>query len=117
MFWYCSTVKPFWEYINKIVGIIIGKALPSCPALYLIGCNPNLLLSFQKKRMILAVSTAAKKTIIKNWSEPTAVMKRTWQTVFSDVCLLERSTARINKARADTVHKWSKATEIISWLY
>lgn len=117
MFWHCFTIKPFWKYINKIVSTIIDKSIPICPALFLIGYNPNIELSFLEKWIILAASTAAKKTIIKNWFEPTIIMNRTWLTLFSDVCFLERSTARINGAKADTVSNWSKAIEIIQGLH
>ena len=116
MFWYCSTIKTFWDYVTMITGSIIDKNLPSCPALCLLGYNPNILLTFQQKRIILAASTAAKKTIIKNWFEPTIVMKNTWLAFFLDVCLLERSTARFNGASVQSVTTWSKAIEIIQGL-
>ena len=67
MFWYCSTIKTFWDYVIMIVGNIIDKNLPSCPALCLLGYNPSILFTFQQIRIILTASTAAKKTIIKNW--------------------------------------------------
>ncbi len=67
MFWICSVVKPLWEYINNIVGTIIDKDPPSCPVLYLIEYNPKISLEFQQKCIILAASTAATKTVIKNW--------------------------------------------------
>ena len=113
MFWHCSSIKNLWMWIKDSVTTIIGKALPSCPALFLIGYNPNIALTFQDKRILLAASTAAKKTIIKNWFEPTINLKINWLNCFSDICLLERSTARMNGARADTIDNWSKALEAV----
>ena len=111
MFWYCPSIKRLWIWTKDTVANIIGKALPSCPSLFLIGYNPNILLTFQDKRILLAASTAAKKTIIKNWFEPTIDLKINWRNCFLDICLLERSTARMNGARADTVDNWSRALE------
>ena len=116
MFWHCPSVNRLWIWIKEIVVTIIGKALPSCPALFLIGYNPNILLTFQDKRILLAASTAAKKTIIKNCFEPTINLKITSRNCFSDICLLERSTARMNGARADTVDNWSKALDKVQSL-
>ncbi len=116
MFWFCSAIKPLWKYINDTINTIIDKVLPMCPILYLIGFNPNILVSFQQKRIILAASTAAKKTIIKNWFEPITDFKRTWLLFFFDVCLLERSTARINNARPDTILNWSNAIAVVQGL-
>ena len=79
IFCYSSTIKPLGEYINTIVGTVIDKALPRYPDLHLIGYK---LLSFEEKLIRLAASTAAKKTITKNWFEPIMVMKRSWLTVF-----------------------------------
>ena len=109
VFWYCCTVQTFWGYVTMIIGSITDKN-PSQ-----LSCSLSFLLTFQQKRIILAASAAAKKTIIKNWFEPPIVMKNTWLAFFN-VCLLERSTARFNGASVQSVTTWSKAIDIIQGL-
>ncbi len=60
MFWYCPAIKSLWEYINSIVSDIIGKYFPTSPAIYLFCFNPNVHISYQEKRILMAL-TATKK--------------------------------------------------------
>ena len=57
----------------------------------------------------MAASTATKKSIINHWFEPAISLRKLWINLFFDICLLERSTARINGAKFDSLLTWSKA--------
>lgn len=117
MFWSCFPVKDFWEHIADILSNILGKHVPLCPALFLLGYNPNVTLSYLEKRILLAASTAAKKTILKSWFEPDIVLSRTWAVMFNDICILEKSTAKVNGAKIETLAMWSQTIASIPGLF
>ena len=81
------------------------------------GYNPNVFLPHTRKRIIFAASSAAKKTILKSWFEPSIVMKRIWVALFYDICLLERSTAKVNGAKLETLSTWSHTIAYIPRLF
>lgn len=97
--------------MHKIVSDILGKSLPTYPALYLLGYNPNLHMSYQQKRMLMAASTATKKSIIKNWFDPAIPVKTLSTNYFTDIFFLEKSTAIIRNATSKSILTWSKAIE------
>lgn len=85
MFWYCPTVNSLWEHIVDTLVNILDKHVPLCPALLIFGYNPNVNPSYLEKRIISVASTAAKKTILKSWFEPSIVLSRIWAVMFYDI--------------------------------
>jgi len=70
MFWECPTVVPFWTFVSNVLSDILHLDIPQDPLLFLLLDDSSLQLNSQQKRTLLAARTAAKKTILKLWIEP-----------------------------------------------
>ena len=55
--------------------------------------------------------TTVKKAILKFRTEQSMHLRSTFLFYFMDVMVLERATARLNQAKADTMVAWSTATD------
>ena len=78
------------------------------PVLILLCDDSQLDLTKKKQKLLLSGFTAAKKVLVQRWLPPHDLSMRKWLTYFHEVVLLERSAARINKARPSTIDLWSE---------
>ncbi len=113
MFWECPVVVPFWESVCSILSDYMQLDIPRDPLLLLLLDDSSLQLNVHQKRTLLAASTAAKKTILKLWIEPSTPITFTWLSYFRDIVLLEGTTARLNGAKDNTIQSWTKVAEML----
>ncbi len=70
-----------------------------------------------QRRLLMSGFTAAKKTITQQWFTPDMDPRRFWLLSFHYIVCLERSTARINGARIQTVTYWSSIAQALKELF
>ncbi len=104
---------PFWESACSILSDYMQLDVPRDPLLLLLLDDSSLQLNVHQKRTLLAASTAAKKTILKLWIEPSTPITFTWLSYFRDIVLLEGTTARLNGAKDNTIQSWTKVAEML----
>ena len=84
------------------------------PNLLLLNDDSNLDLNTKQQKIWLAGLTAAKKLIVQRWLPPHKLPPRKWLEYFLDAVMLELSTARINRATANTLDLWKGAAAAIT---
>lgn len=114
MFWECSPISRFWDFVSKTISDVIHTECPKTPDLCLLNDDNSLDLSVTQRRTLCAGLTAAKKTILKHWFNPQLPMNSAWLSDFKTIALLERSTARMNKAKPHTISSWDIVVEELS---
>ncbi len=78
MFWECPVVISLWTHVNLVLSSLLRIDWSVNPSLCLLNDDSGLCISSMQKRMLFAVFTAVKKTIIQNWFTPHMCRKTYW---------------------------------------
>lgn len=113
VFWECPKIANFWKYVVSVLSNLLGVVVPLSPDVLLLADGSKLELNMKSEKILLAGLTAAKKTILKGWMETSNAYNAIWLGYFYDVILLEKTTARIHKAKDNTIAAWNTAAEKI----
>lgn len=68
----------------------------------------------QKKRILSAALTAAKKVILKLCSKPSTPVRLMWMSYLLDIAYLECTTAKIHGATRKTIQIWLDLIDIVT---
>lgn len=116
MFWECPDIYKFWLHVNSVLADILDIFYVPNPGFCLLNDSSGINLKQIQLRMVFSGFTSAKKTILKNWFFPDMCMKSLWIHSLVNIVNLEHTTARLNKARPETVQAWNSfSSKIISW--
>ncbi len=113
MFWDCSVISNFWKHVVQVLKRITKLELDLDPCLMLLNDDSSYNFTLVQRRLLMSGFTAAKKTITQQWFTPDMDPRRFWLLSFHYIVCLERSTARINGARIQTVTYWSSIAQAL----
>ncbi len=117
MFWDCSVISNFWKHVVQVLKRITKLELDLDPCLMLLNDDSSYNFTLVQRRLLMSGFTAAKKTITQQWFTPDMDPRRFWLLSFHYIVCLERSTARINGARIQTVTYWSSIAQALKELF
>lgn len=106
MFWECPVVANLWSHVNTTLSDLLHVQYAPDPCLCLLNDDSACPLSLVQKRMLFAGFTAAKKAIVKHWFEHDLHLAAFWLGALRNIVNLELTTARMNRARPNTVQSW-----------
>ncbi len=106
MFWECPVVISLWTHVNLVLSSLLRIDWSVNPSLCLLNDDSGLCISSMQKRMLFAVFTAVKKTIIQNWFTPHMCRKTYWVHSLLQIVTCECTTARVGGARPSTIDAW-----------
>ena len=115
MFWDCPVIFKFWFHVNSVLADILDILYVPNPVFCLLNDNSDMHLKQILFKIIFAGFTSAKIFFFENWFTPDMCMKSFWIHSLVNIVNIERTTARLNKARPVTVQAWSFSSKIIFW--
>ena len=116
MFWDCPGVSTFWSQVSTDLSLVVQEDIPCSPSLLLLNDFSSLNISPQSKRLILSGTTAAKKLLVGRWNPPHLLLRGQWILIWLDIIAMELSTARIHKAKTNTIKMWNEAFAMVKSL-
>ena len=117
MMWECPGVFSFWFNISDILSHLLQTDIPCLPHILLLNDDSPLNLNFHKKRVLFAGLTAAKKMLIKRWKPPHTLNMSLWKILFYEILLLEISSARAQRAKAEAIENLESAADKVKVLF
>ena len=90
MFWFCPKIKPFWQLIHNQIEKILKVKLRKSPLLYLLGADPNVIMSSAHRKLFDLFRFVAKKCILILWKTDDTPSEHMWMAQIMSLLPLER---------------------------
>ena len=89
--WSCPQVVRFWKKVLKIIGLIIGKVIPTDPKLCILNIYPvHFVITNDEKPLISMCLLEAKRCNARSWKKPTVCGVSEWLNGVTSYLALEK---------------------------
>lgn len=105
--WECPVIQPFWKTVLDNLSNWLGRDIPLCPRLCLLGDKTRALNTTNSEiSVIMAGITTAARTILKHWKTPERPDLKEWVNAMAKTASYELMLNRVDNRGKNTAAIW-----------